>query len=125
MDRIYTPEEYIELILKASIRNRFTVYKVASHDIISFKTWPMSYKKTTISDETSGIGVPKEQKVTFKISRYKQFLYNKANPGKVVAKPVIDGVTLSTLTLLNVAPAPNLPTNMAYPFGKVSTVYIQ
>lgn len=121
IDRIYIPEEYIELVLRASKTNRFTVHKVTHNDLISFKKWwPQSYKKVTNSDETSGRGVPKEQKEIFKISQYRQFCYNKNTCGKVVVLPFIGTGTHSTFTLLKAASPPNLPTEMAYPSGKVS-----
>lgn len=121
VDRIYTPEEYMELILKASKTNRFTIHRVTSQDIRSFKTWwPHSYKKLTNSDETSGRGVPKDQKEIFKISTYKQFCYNKNTPGKVIVKPYINGFIQSTFTLRKTDVTPDLPTQMAYPSAKVS-----
>lgn len=59
-DRIYTPQEYADLIVKASKVGRFSIHQVGTDEIISFKDWwPRSYKKTTNSDETSGRGVPK------------------------------------------------------------------
>jgi hypothetical protein len=36
---ISTQKEYAELILKASTKNRFSVYQVKAEDILSFKTW--------------------------------------------------------------------------------------
>lgn len=122
IDRIYTPEQYIELILKASKTNRFSVHEVVtSVDLLNFKDWwPLSYKKLTNSDETSGRGTPREMKESFKVSQYKQFVYDKNTPGKVVVRAFIDGATQSTFSLLKVNVAPNLPTQLAYPTGKVS-----
>lgn len=119
-DRIYTPDEYAELMLKASKCGRFTVYHLTSDDVLSFKKWwPKSYKKMTNSDETSGRNVPKENKQPFKVSKYKQFLYNKDTPGKLVAGEYIGGIATSTFTLLKTANPPELPTEKAYPLGKV------
>lgn len=121
IDRVYTPAQYIELILRASRTNRFTVHQVVtSQDLLDFKNWwPISYKKQTNSDETSGRGIPRERKEPFKISQYKQFLYDKSTPGKVVVRSFIDGATHSTFSLLKVDHPPNLPTQIAYPAGKV------
>ncbi|XP_057668697.1 uncharacterized protein LOC130901373 [Diorhabda carinulata] len=71
------------------------------------------------SDEASGRGVPKGNKQPFKVSKYKQFIYNKVTPGKVVASEFIRGIK-STLTLLKTASPPELPTEKPYPLGKVS-----
>ena len=46
-DRIYTPQEYADLIVKASKVGRFSIHQVRTDEIISFKDWwPRSYKKT-------------------------------------------------------------------------------
>lgn len=107
VDRIYTPEQYIEVMLKASKRGRFTVYRLTANDIFDFKKWwPQSYKKTTNSDETSPINIPKDKKKPFKISTFKQFLYNQATPGKVIAKEFSNGLTMSTFSLRKCAVPP-------------------
>lgn len=72
-------------------------------------------QKISKSDETSGRGTPKENKESFKISKYKQCCYNKNTRGKVLVRPWINGAVQSTFSLLKVDPAPNLPTEMAYP----------
>jgi len=122
VDRVYTPEEYAELILKASSKNRFSVYHVKTEEILSFKKWwPNSYKKIRNSDETSGRGVHKEERESFKVSSYKQFLYNKETRGKVVAKLYIDGLTKSTFSLLKDGEVPpELLTDVAYSSRQVN-----
>lgn len=51
VDRVYTPDQYNELILKASKVGRFSAHKVQTDEILSFKSWwPKSYKKITVSD---------------------------------------------------------------------------
>lgn len=110
-------------MLKASKSGRFTVYHLTSDDVLSFKKWwPKSYKKMTNSDETSGRNVPKENKQPFKVSKYKQFLYNKDTPGKLVASEYIGGIVTSIFTLLKTANPPELPTEKAYPLGKVCLI---
>lgn len=72
-DRIYSLREYIILILEANRMKtkRFHVQKVTSTDILNFNTWwKLYYKKNTISIETKGKHVPKEDKRTLKISQY-------------------------------------------------------
>lgn len=122
VDRIYTPEEYKELILRASNTGRFSVHTVKSEEILNFKDWwPASYKKTTAaSDETSGRNVAKKDKEPFKISTYKQFIFSSTTKGKVVVRQFIDGISSSTFTFLKCDTPPELPTQLAYPQGKVS-----
>ena len=120
VDRVYTPDQYAEMILKASKTGRFTVQHVTSEMIYSFNAWwPQFYKKNVNSDETSGRGVPKEDKIPFKVSTYKEFNYNKAKQGKVVVKDFIDDFTFSTFTFKKYSTVPELPTELAYPSGKV------
>ncbi|KAK9872657.1 hypothetical protein WA026_018791 [Henosepilachna vigintioctopunctata] len=113
-------DQYAELMLNASKCGRFTVYHLTSDDVLSFKKlWPKSYKKMTNSDESSGRNVPKENKQPFKVSKYKQFLYNKDTPGKLVASEYIGGIATFTFTLLKTANLPELPAEKAYLLGKV------
>ncbi|KAK9873779.1 hypothetical protein WA026_002135 [Henosepilachna vigintioctopunctata] len=72
------------------------------------------------SDESSGRNVPKENKQPFKVSKYKQFLYNKDTPGKLVASEYIGGIATSTFTFLKTANPPELPAEKAYPLGKLN-----
>lgn len=45
-DRVYTPQQYAELFLKATKTNRFTIHHVVSNDVLSFKLWwSTHYKK--------------------------------------------------------------------------------
>ncbi|KAL1516149.1 hypothetical protein ABEB36_000068 [Hypothenemus hampei] len=47
MDRIYTLDEYVQLILDSSRTGRFSVEKVETNNILSFKSWwPKKYKKS-------------------------------------------------------------------------------
>lgn len=119
-DRIYTPDEYADLILQASRIGRFSIHKMQTDEILSFKSWwPVSYKKTTNSVETSGRGIPKDQRLTFKISTFKHFTFSKKTKGKVVAKLFINGLNSSTFNLAKTRVPPQLPTLKAYPSGKV------
>jgi hypothetical protein len=77
--------------------------------------------KTSInSDETSERGIPKEQRLTFKISTFKQFSFSKVAKGKVVTRQFIGGLTSSTFTLQKSKVSPQLPLEKAYPAGKVT-----
>lgn len=120
VDRVYTPDQYAELILKASTTERFSVHQITSKDIFNFKNWwPQFYKKNVNSDETLRRAVPKDKKVPFKVSSYKQFEFNTANKGKVTVQQFIDGFMSSTFTLKKYKNVPDLPTVRAYPSGKV------
>ncbi|KAG8323244.1 hypothetical protein J6590_009893 [Homalodisca vitripennis] len=45
VDRVYNPDQYADLIVKASKTNRLAVHHVTSDTILSFKTWwPQHYK---------------------------------------------------------------------------------
>jgi hypothetical protein len=77
-------------------------------------------KSTTNSDETSGRGIPKEQRLTFKITTFKQFSFSKVAKGKVVARQFIGGLTSSTFTLQKSKVSPQLPSEKAYPAEKVA-----
>lgn len=64
-DRLYTPFQLMELIVSSSKQLKFTVKLIETSDIINFKAWwPMFYKKTVLSVETSGRHVPREKRVS-------------------------------------------------------------
>lgn len=121
MDRV--PDQYNELILKASKVGRFSVHKVQPNEILSFKNWwPKSYKKITVSDFRRKVSraIPKDQKITFKMSTFKHFEYQSKTPEKLVAHTIIGGLASApTFTLRKTAVVPSLPTAKAYPLGKV------
>lgn len=120
VDRIYTPEQYKELILRSSKRERFSVHEVKTEDVLNFKKWwPTYYKKNTYSDATSGRNVPRQDKENFKISAYKQFKFSSTVRGKVVVSEFIDGITSSIFSLSKTNAAPPLPVEVAYLQGKV------
>jgi len=119
-DRIYTPQQYAQLIIEASRCGRFTVHKVQTDEILNFKNWwPSSYKKTVSSDETSRRGSHKDDRITFKISSYKHFIFRHSLPGKVEVKTFINGLSSSTFTFRKTNLYANLPTTKAYNTGKV------
>jgi hypothetical protein len=119
-DRIYTLEQYGELFLRSSTKGRFTIHYIKTEEILDFhKWWPVFYKKQTCSDETSGRGVPKEEKVLFKISNYKQFILNKEFKGKVVARHFIGGLIGNTFSLAKTRQSPQPPAARAYVTGKL------
>ncbi|KAL4152920.1 hypothetical protein QTP88_000753 [Uroleucon formosanum] len=80
---------------------------------------PSSYKKTVNSDETLRRGIHKDDRISFKISSYKHFIFRHRLPGKVEAKTFINGLFSSMFTFRKTNQSPDLPTNKAYPTGKV------
>lgn len=90
-DRIYTHDNYIEIIQKSSSTNTFSVEKIKTEDIIDYKKWwPDFYKKNVLSIKSHGKNVPRAQKVTFKISDYFYFIYDSSEPGILIVHPYID-----------------------------------
>ncbi|KAL4132331.1 hypothetical protein QTP88_009502 [Uroleucon formosanum] len=90
-DRIYTHDDYIELIQQSSNTNKFSVEKVKTEEIIDYKKWwPDFYKKNVLSITSHGKKVPKAQKVTLKITDYFHFIYDSSEPGILLVHPYID-----------------------------------
>ena len=57
-DRIYTQDEYVNLIQGSSKTAKFAVHKVDGKEIIDFKKWwPQYYKKQVLSDRCFGKGI--------------------------------------------------------------------
>lgn len=106
-DRIYTPDEYVELIATAK-RNKYNVTQVNRENILDFKNWwPKYYKRTSISQDKS---------TKFSISKYRHIVYS-APVGYVTVSDFIDGVIKHTFLLRK--PIRNneteyLPTQHAY-----------
>ncbi|PSN48692.1 hypothetical protein C0J52_13536 [Blattella germanica] len=111
-DRIYTPEQYAELIIRSSAKKQFSVKMVTSSDILSFKTWwPMNYKKTSISKES--VTYPRAERIVFQVSKFRHFKYQDRNPGHVLAREYVNGLIKHTFPL-SLGPPPPLPTKCAF-----------
>ena len=66
LDRIYTVKEYLEIIVNSFAKANFTAKLIEAEDILDFKSWwPIFYKKSAISLETSKRRVPRERKNNF------------------------------------------------------------
>ena len=117
-DRIYVPDQYKELIKASS--SKFEVEMVQSEDILDFDNWwPSFYKKKCLSIDSYGTNIPKEQKITFCVSQYMSFSYERSAEGTVVTQEYINGMTSHKFRLVK----PNtstieLPHAKAYPAGK-------
>lgn len=117
-DRVYTPKQYAELIVESSQQQQFTVHMVNTQDILDFKKWwPQYYKKTTLSLESSTSRIPKDQKVSFQISHFHEFVYSNNRIGSVKTRRYIDGIEHHTFRLKSLSNIPCLPSNRAYPDG--------
>lgn len=122
IDRVYTPMDYVEMIVTSSAKHRFTVHLVDSSQIKDFRNWWVKYfKKDVISVETSARSVPRNAKERFNISKFHYFLFKQENgKGVIVARNYIGGLTEHTFPLL----LPGLvtidfPKDSAIPNGKV------
>lgn len=111
-DRIYVPDEYYNIIANAS--KEFAVFMLQSNQIYDFvQWWPQYYKKTCLSIESVGKGVPKS---------VMYFEYNKNQMGVILTRNFIDGITSHSFPLLrNMAqPISFPPPEKAYPRNCVS-----
>lgn len=87
-DRIYTPKEYCTII--ANSKKNVTVKMVDGDEIFNFNQWwPKFYKKTTLSDDSFGRNIPRDQKVSFAPASYMEFEYSEDFLGKVKTRPFI------------------------------------
>jgi hypothetical protein len=92
-DRIFSVHELTEHIISSGRPGKFTVHEVTAKDVMNFKQWVGKYyKKSSISQETRGKKVPKENKVYFQISSLFQFEYKSQHKGYVKAYSTINGL---------------------------------
>lgn len=116
IDRIYTHDDYINLICKSSQVGKFVVTKVSTENIIDFKKWwPYHFKKNVLSTKSYGRKVPKDQKVNFQISTFNEFKYAISSPGKVTALSFIDGLTSEEFSIGRVGVTLELPNIDSFP----------
>lgn len=92
-DRIYSPLQYVQLIATSSKQGKFTVELMDDDFSVDFKTWwPRFFKKSVISRESLGRRLPKDKKITFSVSQFYEFIYDKSTPGAVCTRDFIDGL---------------------------------
>lgn len=114
-DRIYSVHEYTEHIIQSSKSNKFVVREVSTQDIFAWKTWwPTYYKKTVMSNESLKKNVPRNQKVSFTISKYHHILHDKNMPGIIEARQYINGLNADHFDLA----LPNKRQNICMPSQK-------
>lgn len=103
-DRIYTPQQYTDLI-QTSKKSGFNATQISAESVLDFKNWwPKLYKKTTKSQDKS----------SFSISKYRQLEYSLPK-GYVTASEFIDGLVKKTFLLQKPKTGvPQIPTEKAY-----------
>lgn len=107
LDRIYTPDEYCELIRTAR-ESGYSVRKVTSEQILDYKAWwPKLFKKSAKSVD---------KRSQFCISKYRHLQYSSTTMGSVTASEFIDGIVSSRFVLQKpqLLDAITLPTEPAY-----------
>lgn len=111
VERLYTLDEYIDVIKRASnIHDKFTVITTNHNDVFDFNNWYCKfYKKTCLSDYSYGKNVPRSDKMSFKISTYHNFKCENSNPGVLVAKTYIGGLIEHKFRLRNTKQDLSLP----------------
>lgn len=103
MDRIYSIEQYVDLI-KTSKKSGFNVTQIVADNFLDFKNWwPKLYKKSTKSREKS----------QFLISKYRQLEYT-LPAGYVTTSQLIDGFMKDTFFLQKPNTTSHIPTAKAY-----------
>ena len=100
IDCIYTPKDLMEAIVNCSGKMNFIIHLIEGKDIIDFKKWwPLFYKKTCFSLETSKRNIPRDMRVSFKISEFHFFQYDSQWPGAVIARYYINGLEKHTFPM--------------------------
>ncbi|KAL1509951.1 hypothetical protein ABEB36_004615 [Hypothenemus hampei] len=100
---------------------RFSVKKVETNNILSFKIWwSKKYKKSGVSEELiSRPGTSRTKRALFKISEYRDSSYSHDVAGKVVVRKYITTSVWHTFSLASYKKdVPELPTLKSYPGGR-------
>lgn len=115
-ERYYDLAEVEALILGSSkIAGKFSVIKMNFDDFIDFTAWwPEFYKKTSLSDDSYGRDVPKRQKITFSISKYRVMSFSSETPHTVQCDMNITGLATDSFRLRNAEMPIRAPTKKAY-----------
>lgn len=116
LERYYTVDEVIEGIVNASKDiQRFTVVKMDHDDFLDYSSWwPKFYKRTTLSVDSFGKSVPREQKRTFQLSTYYEFKVKSEHPERIICSNNINGLTQDVFRLRNLKTPLELPDDKAY-----------
>lgn len=80
-DRVYTPREYVELIVNCTKQGKFVIHMVDNKEVLDFNNrWPKFYKRGGLSVESRGRKVPRCSKLSFAPASYSEFVYNATFP---------------------------------------------
>lgn len=90
-DRLFTHQQYVDLIYSSTIGKKFSVKTITYSDVIDFKSWcKVNFKAKPLSERSYGKKVAKEDKVSFQVSTFFEFIFSPEKPGEVVCRPFID-----------------------------------
>lgn len=121
-DRVFLLKDYASLIVSSSAKKKFSVCLMDEDNTLIKdykKWWPVYYKKNSLSTESYGRGVRKENKVSFLISNFMHFSYSKEEKGVVTAGDFIDGLVTHKFRLGTSTVIRSFPTAVAYNNTKV------
>lgn len=115
-ERYYTIDEVIDLIKTSSKKsNKFSIVEMKFDDFVDHASWwPDFYKKTCLSNDSYGKNVPKNQKTTFTISKYREMTFSSKEPCDVKCNMNIAGLRGDTFKLRNTRNPIELPSKKAY-----------
>lgn len=115
-ERYYTVNEVVELIKHSSKNpNKFSIVEMKADDFIDYSSWwPKFYKRTCLSDDSYGKTVPRHQKLTFTISKYREMIFSAETPHSVLCNMNIAGLVMDTFRLRNGVQPFELPSQKAY-----------
>lgn len=88
-----------------------------TNDFIDYGTWwPEYYKRTCLSDDSYGKGIPKNFKKNFSISKHSAINFSSETPHSVKCKMNIAGLNEDTFKLRNTTTNVNfeLPSKVTY-----------
>lgn len=89
-DRLFTHQQYVNLILSSTKNQKFNVKTMTYSDVLDFKAWSkVNFKTKPLSDRCYGKKVNKKDKVSFQVSTFFEFVFNPDKPGEVLCRPFI------------------------------------
>lgn len=90
-DRLFTHQQYVDLILSSTTSKKFNVKIITYSDVIDFKSWcKVNFKAKPLSERCYGKKVDKKDKVSFQVSTFFEFIFDPIKPGEVLCRPFID-----------------------------------
>lgn len=117
-DRLFTHQQYVDLIHSSTKGGKFNVKTITHSDIIDFKAWcKVNCKAKPLSERSYGKKVEKKDKVSFQVSSFFEFIFNPERPGEVLCRPYIgNNINNETFVLSKMKCCfTNVPTIEAFP----------